>query len=200
MGKEEFGKILEIDLMNQSFKENFYNEQLVKTFLGGPGFAIHFLMNEKVFNIEPYNDKNPLILMTGLLTGTSYPCSAFYTVSAKSPLTNIHGEGASGGFFGAELRPLFNGLTFRNKAEQPVYLIINDNNYQLKDASELWGLDTKTTTQNLQSKLGKQFKIACIGPAGEKGIPMASIMNDHGRAVGRGGMGAIMGSKKKKNL
>ena len=200
MGKEEFGKILEIDLMNQSFKENFYNEQLVKTFLGGPGFAIHFLMNEKVFNIDPYNDKNPLILMTGLLTGTSYPCSAFFSISARSPLTNIHGEGNSGGFFGAELRPIFNGLIFRNKAEQPVYLVIDDNNYQLKDASELWGLDTKTTIKNLQSKLGKQFKVACIGPSGEKRIPMASIMNDHGRAVGRGGMGAIMGSKKLKAI
>jgi len=200
MGKEKSGKILEVNLKNNSFKEIFYDKDLVKTFLGGPGFAIHHLMKEKVYNIDPYSENNPLILMTGLLTGTSYPCSGFFSISARSPLTNIHGEGASGGFFGAELRPLFNGIIFKNKAELPVYLIIDDNSYELKEASELWGLDTKTTIQELQSKLGKQFKVACIGPSGEKEIPMASIINDHGRAVGRGGMGAIMGSKKLKAI
>ncbi len=200
MEKEKSGKILEVNLKNNTFKEIFYEENLVKTFLGGPGFAIHNLMKEKVYKNDPYSENNPLILMTGLLTGTSYPCSGFFSVSARSPLTNIHGEGVSGGFFGAELRPLFNGIIFRNKAELPVYLIIDDNSFELKDASELWGLDTKTTIQVLQSKLGKQFKVACIGPSGEKEIPMASIINDHGRAVGRGGMGAIMGSKKLKAI
>jgi len=200
MGKKKSGKILEVNLKNNSFKEIFYDKDLVKTFLGGPGFAIRHLMKDKVYKNDPYSENNPLILMTGLLTGTSYPCSGFFSVSARSPLTNIHGEGVSGGFFGAELRPLFNGIIFRNKAEQPVYLIITDNSYELKEASELWGLDTKTTIQKLQSKLGKKFKVACIGPSGEKEIPMASIINDHGRAVGRGGMGAIMGSKKLKAI
>lgn len=200
MGKEKSGKILEVNLKNNSFKEIFYDKDLVKTFLGGPGFAIHHLMKKKVYNIDPYSENNPLILMTGLLTGTSYPCSGFFSISARSPLTNIHGEGVSGGFFGAELRPLFNGIIFRNKAEQPVYLIISDKSYELKEAPELWGLDTKTTIKKLQSKLGKKFKVACIGPSGEKEIPMASIINDHGRAVGRGGMGAIMGSKKLKAI
>ena len=168
---------------------------LVKTFLGGPGFAIDYLMTEKTFENEQYSEKIPLVFMTGLLTGTAYPCSGFYSVSSRSPLTNIYGEGLSGGFFGAELRKSMNGIIFKNKSTSPVYLIIEDDHYELRDASNLWGLPSDKTIHELQSILGKQFKVACIGPSGEKLVSLASIMNDHHRAVGRTGMGAIMGSK-----
>jgi len=138
--------------------------------------------------------------MTGLLTGTAYPCSGFYSVSARSPLTKIYGEGLSGGFFGAELRKSLNGIVIRKTSEIPVYLVIDNNHYEIKDASNIWGLTTDNTIRELNRELGKQFKIACIGPSGEKRVSLASILNDHHRAVGRTGMGAVMGSKNLKAI
>ncbi|MHA1269273.1 MAG: aldehyde ferredoxin oxidoreductase family protein [Candidatus Helarchaeota archaeon] len=200
MKLNDFGKILEIDLKDRKFIITKYGTELVKILLGGPGFAIDYLLKQNVNEFNPLSEDNPLIFMTGLLTGTTYPCSGFFSVSARSPLTNIYGEGMSGGFFGAKLRPLFNGLIFKNKSESPVILIIEDDNYELQDATYLWGLDTKETIVEIRSRLGKQFKISCIGISGEKEIPLASIMNDHGRAVGRTGMGAVMGSKNLKAI
>ena len=200
MVNERFGKILKVDLKSKSFQEINIHKDLVKTFLGGPGFAIDYLMKEKAFEYEPLSEKNPLALMTGLLTSTSFPCSAFYSVSARSPLTNIYGEGLSGGFFGAELRKSVSGIIIENKADSPVYLAIEDDHYELKDASDLWGLTTDKTIQSLRSTLGKQHKVTCVGPSGEKMIPLASIINDHFRAVGRTGMGTVMGSKNLKAI
>ncbi len=200
MGNEKFGKILEVDLKTKTFDERYIHKDDVKTFLGGPGFAIDYLMREKVFEFDPLSEYNPLVLMTGLLTGTSFPCSGFYSVTARSPLTHIYGEGLSGGFFGAELRKTLNGIIIENKADSPVYLAIEDDHYELKDASKIWGLTTDKTMENLRSELGKKYKVACIGPSGEKKVLLACIINDHYRAVGRTGMGAVMGSKNLKAI
>ncbi|MHA1311666.1 MAG: aldehyde ferredoxin oxidoreductase family protein [Candidatus Helarchaeota archaeon] len=200
MAQNDFGKVLEIDLSNQAIVENSINKNMVSYLLGGPGFAVDYLLKEKIYEVQARSERNPLVFMVGLLTGTSYPCSGFYSVSARSPLTNIWGEGNSGGFFGAKLRALYNGLIFKNKSDSPVYLVIDNDDIEIKDASEIWGLDTKSTIKEIRRKLGKQFRIACIGPSGERQIPLASIMNDHGRAVGRTGMGAIMGLKKLKAI
>ncbi|NVM16688.1 MAG: aldehyde ferredoxin oxidoreductase family protein [Candidatus Lokiarchaeota archaeon] len=200
MTEEVIGKILEVDLNNQYFKENTVSKQLITYLLGGAGFAIDLLLKEKAYQHDPLDKENPLIFMTGLLTGTAYPCSAFYTVSARSPLTDIYGEGISGGFFGAELRKSLTGMVFKNKANSPVYLVVDDDHYELKDASSLWGMTTDKTITHLQSELGNQYKIACIGPSGEKQVLLSSIINDHHRAVGRTGMGAVMGSKNLKAI
>jgi len=200
MTQEVLGKILEVDLKNQSFKESFVNKQLITHLLGGPGFAIDLLMKEKGYQNDPLDANNPLIFMTGLLTGTAYPCSGFYSVTARSPLTNIYGEGMSGGFFGAELRKSLTGIVFKNMSTSPLYLVVDNDHYEFKDASSIWGKTTDKTIHHLQSKLGSQFKIACIGPSGEKRVPLSSIINDHHRAVGRTGMGAVMGSKKLKAI
>ena len=119
----KYGNILEVNLINDTFNEIEISEDLVKTFLGGPGFAIDYLMKEKVYENDPFSENNPLVLMTGLFTGTTYPCSGFYSASSKSPLTNIYGEGLSGGFFGAELRKILNGIIIKNRA-----IIKKDNN------------------------------------------------------------------------
>jgi len=200
MGNEKFGKILKVNLQTKSFSEKYIQKDDVKKFLGGPGFAIDYLMRNKVFEFDPISEYNPLVLMTGLLTGTSFPCSGFYSVSARSLLTNIYGEGLSGGFFGADLKKMLNGIIFEYKADSPIYLKIEDNQYELKDASDIWGLTTDRTIQNLRSELGKEYKVTCIGPSGEIMVPMASIINDHFRAVGRTGMGAVMGSKNLKAI
>lgn len=193
-------KILDIDLKEGTLNESVYDGDLVHSFLGGPGIAIKYMMDNSLYSSDPFDEKNPLLVMMGLLTGTSYPCSGFYSVSSRSPLTKIWGEGLSGGFFGAEVRPIFNGIRFRNKSETPVYLFIDDDSVELRDASKLWGLDTKETDSYLKNRLGKDFKVASIGPSGEKCIPLGAILNDHGRAVGRAGMGAVMGSKKLKAI
>jgi aldehyde:ferredoxin oxidoreductase len=157
-------------------------------------------MKKKAYEFEPLNRSSPLIFMVGMLTGTAYPCSGFYSVSARSPLTEIYGEGLSGGFFGAELSKRFNGVIFQGAASNPVYLKIVDDSYELQEANDLWGLNTAQTMNNLQDKLGKDFKVACIGTSGEKQVNLASIINDHYRAVGRTGMGAIMGAKNLKAI
>lgn len=200
MAKANIGKVLEVDLENDSFSVNEYGRENIEKFLGGPGYAINYLLEEKTYNHDPLDKKNVLALMTGLLTGTSYPCSGFYSVSARSPQTGIYGEGLSGGFFAAELRKNFNGIVFKRKSETPKYLLIEEDHFELKDALGLWGLKTDKTIKELNSIHGKDYKIACIGPSGEKKIPLATIMNDHHRAVGRTGMGAVMGSKNLKAI
>lgn len=200
MSREKVGKILEIDLKKQSFDENYFDLDRIKKLLGGPGFAIDYLLNTRVYEYHPLDENNIIALMTGLLTGTAYPCSGFYSVSARSPLTKIYGEGLSGGFFGAELKKSINGIVIKNSSEVPVYLIIDNDHYEIKDASNIWGLTTDNTIKHLNRDLGKQFKIACIGPAGERMVSLASILNDHHRAVGRTGMGAVMGSKNLKAI
>ncbi|MBY9018369.1 MAG: aldehyde ferredoxin oxidoreductase, partial [Candidatus Lokiarchaeota archaeon] len=176
MAKVDIGKILEVDLEKNSYNINKYGRENIEKFLGGPGYAINYLMDEKTFNYDPLDNANVLALMTGLLTGTAYPCSGFYSVSARSPQTDIYGEGLSGGFFAAELRNLFNGIVFKNKSESPKYLLIENDHFELKDASSLWGLTTDKTIKALNSKHGKEYKIACIGPSGEKQVPLACIM------------------------
>jgi len=200
MRNRKLGKILEINLREQKFEESFYDEKDVRKFLGGPGFAINYLLKNQAYLNDPLSEKNPLIFMTGLLTGSAYPCSGFYSVSARSPLTDIYGEGLSGGFFGAELRKVLTGIILNNKSDIPIYLVIDEDHYDLRDAAELWGLTTDKTIHQLQGKLGKEYKVACIGPSGEKKVNLASIMNDHYRAVGRTGMGAVMGSKNLKAI
>ena len=139
---------MEVDLKKKSFTDNSYDRDFVKRFLGGPGFAIYYLIREKSYKNDPLTENNPLIFINGLLTGTSYPCSGFYSVSARSPLTNIYGEGLSGGFFAAELRKTLNGIIFKNNSDSPVYLIIEDDHFELKDAFDLWGLTTDKTIQS----------------------------------------------------
>ncbi|MFX0009166.1 MAG: aldehyde ferredoxin oxidoreductase family protein [Candidatus Hermodarchaeota archaeon] len=200
MAENTIGKILEVDLSEQSFQEVTVSKQLITRLLGGPGFAIDLLMREKAYQYNPLDRSNPLIFVNGLLTGTTYPCSAFYSVSARSPLTDIYGEGISGGFFGAELKKSLTGIIIKGMANSPVYLVIDEDHYELRDASSVWGLATDDTISQLHLKLGKLYKIACIGPSGEKQVFLSSIMNDHHRAAGRTGMGAVMGSKNLKAI
>ena len=200
MNKEIFGKILEVDLEKDTLDILSLDFSEVKKFLGGPGVAIDYLMRQKTYEIGPFDKENPLIFMTGLLTGTLFPCSGFYSVSARSPLTLGYGEGMSGGFFGAELRKALNGIVFKKKSDIPKYLLIEDDHIEVRDASQIWGLTTEKTIRELTLKHGKDHKIACIGPSGERRVPLASIMNDHHRAVGRTGMGAVMGDKKLKAI
>ncbi|MCK5196908.1 MAG: hypothetical protein KAR21_01070, partial [Spirochaetales bacterium] len=136
-----------------------------------------------------------LIFSTGPLTGTPWPTSARFTVTAKSPLTGAYGYANSSGFFGPELRKAgFDALVFTGKSRQPTVLIIDDDNLSLVDGSDLWGKDTEET-EDILSERYEGSKVASIGPGGENLVKISSVINDYGRAAARCGVGAVMGSK-----
>jgi aldehyde:ferredoxin oxidoreductase len=200
------GKILRIDLATGNISEEFPDEDTLKMFLGGAGIATKYLIDETKPGIDPLGPENKLIIMTGPLTGTTSPSTGRYSVVAKSPLTGFWGQANSAGFWGRNLkRSGFDGVIFENISPKPVYLVTNNGKAELRDASHIWGKNTSDATKIIKDELGEKFNIACIGPGGENLVRYAAVMNDcdkpyWGRAAGRCGMGAVMGSKKVKAL
>jgi len=192
------GKILDINLTTKEGKVREVNINLVKKFVGGSGLATALLMKEISPQTDPLGPENLLIFATGPLTGVC-PACARYAVVARSPLTGGLGETTAGGAWGPTLkRAGFDMIIIRGRAEKPVYLLVYDGVWEIKDATHLWGLDTYETTDNIMKDLKEKVSVACIGPAGENLVRFASIINDKGRACGRLGLGAVMGSKKLK--
>ena len=190
------GKILRVNLTERSIKV----EELPKDaelYLGGRGLASKILYDEIDPKVDPFSPENKLIFATGPLTGTAAPTGGRYMVVTKGPLTGTIASSNSGGYFGAELKFAgYDMIIFEGKADKPVYLSIKDDHVELKDASHLWGKDVFETTDMLLEEFGDpKARVACIGPAGEKLVRFAAIMNDKHRAAGRTGVGAVMGSK-----
>jgi len=199
------GKILRIDLTQNEIKEEDLKIEDIDNFIGGIGLATKIICSEVNPNIDPFDPLNILVFMTGPLTGTMVPTTGRYVVAAKSPLTNGWGEAHAGGFFGVKLkRAGYDGIVIKGKANSPVYIYINDDKVEIRDASKYWGMDIFKTDLNLKDELGKEFSIATIGPAGEKLARIACIASDitpdGPRIAGRTGMGAIMGSKNLKAI
>jgi aldehyde:ferredoxin oxidoreductase len=140
--------------------------------------------------------------MTGPMTATHFPTTARYIVVTKSPLTDIMVNGSSSGYWGMEFKNTgHDGIIIEGKSPKPVYLYIKDDQVEIKDASHLWGEDALATQDLIRKELGDQkVRVACIGPAGEKQVVLACIINDESRAQGRGGNGAVMGSKNLKAI
>jgi aldehyde:ferredoxin oxidoreductase len=140
--------------------------------------------------------------MTGPLVGTMMLSAGRCSVSALSPLTRIWGESNTGGFFGPELRFAgYDGIIITGRADEPVWLSIVEGQAQLRDAADLWRSDSYKAQERVREALGDpKARVACIGLAGENQVPMAAVMNDHGRAAGRTGMGAVMGAKRLKAI
>jgi aldehyde:ferredoxin oxidoreductase len=197
MGKIYEYKVLRVDLTNEEIKTEKIVGDDVKNYLGGRGLASKILYDEIDPKVDPLSPENKLIYATGLLTGTAASTGGRYMVVTKGPLTGTIASSNSGGFFGAELR--FSGndiIIFEGKASHPVYLSIMGDKVELKDASEIWGKPVYETTDLLIEAAGnKNARVSCIGPAGEKLVKFASIMNEKDRAAGRTGVGAVMGSK-----
>ena len=195
------GKILRVNLSSGEISEEFPNEDVLKKYLGGAGLATKYLYDEVPKGADPLSPENKLIFMTGPLTATPSPSTGRYDVVTKSPLTGFWGHGNSGGNWGKDFkRSGFDGIIFEGKSPKPVYLVTNDGKAELKDASHLWGKNTSETTKILKEENGKKFNVACIGIGGENLVKYAAIMNDcnyeyYGRAAGRCGVGAVMGSK-----
>ncbi|RDE15987.1 MAG: hypothetical protein C4K48_02520 [Candidatus Thorarchaeota archaeon] len=200
------GKILRINLATSRITEEFPDEETLRKYLGGAGLATKILLDETKKGIDPLGPENKLIFMTGPLTGTNSPSTGRYSVVTKSPLTNGWGQANSAGFWGRDFkRSGFDGIIFEGKAPRPVYLLTEDGKARLLDASKIWGKNTSETTRILREKHGSKFNVACIGIAGENLVKYAAIMNDcdeenWGRAAGRCGVGAVMGSKNLKAI
>jgi aldehyde:ferredoxin oxidoreductase len=177
------------------------SEGNARKFLGGSGLATKYLFDELKPGVDPLGPENKLIIMTGPLTGTISPSSGRFSAVAKSPLTGFWGSANSGGRWGLDFKKCgFDGLILEGRSAAPTYLVINEGKAELKDAESLWGKGVGYTTNQLKENLGKHFNIACIGIAGENLVRYAAIMNDTYRALGRCGLGAVMGSKNLKAI
>ncbi len=190
------GKLLRVDLTNGVIKEEPVSESLVKKYIGGRGLGTKIYADEVAKDVDVFSPDNKLILMTGPLTGTFATSAGRLMWITKAPLTGTIGCSNSGGQFGPELKFAgFDGVIFEGKSEKPVYLYVHDGKAELRSAEDIWGKTVFETTDLLIGATDPDAKVSCIGPAGEKGVLYATIMNEKHRAAGRGGLGAVMGSK-----
>ncbi len=196
------GRILRVDLSARELRDEPLDEEYARSFVGGSGLAARIVYDVVDGETDPLGPDNPLVFMTGPLVGTAMPSAGRCSVCALSPLTGIWGESNTGGFFGSELRFAgYDGIIVTGRAKQPVWLSIVEGQAALHDAANLWGLDSYATQEQARAALDEsKARVACIGVAGENLVKMAAIMNDHGRAAGRTGMGAVMGSKNLKAI
>ncbi len=193
------GKVLFVNLSSGVIKEEALDEKTRRDFLGGYGLGARILYSRQSGGVDPLGPDNTLGLVTGPLTGTPVPTGARYEVVGKSPLTGGWGDANSGGQFGPYLKfSGFDAVFFTGISPKPVYLLLDDGKAELKDAGPLWGKDAYETEDTLTAQYGKESRVACIGPSGEKISLIASVMTDRGSAAGRSGLGAVMGSKKLK--
>ena len=194
------GKILKLDLKDKRLDILEVPESTRKSFLGGRGLGVKLYTEMCSPEIDPFHPDNLLIFMTGPLTGV-FPTSGRYQIISRSPLTGTICDASSGGIWGAQLKKAgFDGLIISGKADQPIFIEIRDNKIDLRDARDLWGLDTHQTINKIKETVEKGSSIATIGPAAENMILYSGIMNDHDRYAGRGGLGAVMGSKNLKAI
>jgi aldehyde:ferredoxin oxidoreductase len=189
-------KILRVNLTNGSIKTEGINMKDAKLYLGARGLGTKMFMDEVDPKVDPFSPENKLIFLTGPLTGTIAACAGRFEVVTKAPLTGTIGASNSGGYFGPELKFAgYDGIIFEGASQKPVYLYINDDFVELRNAEHIWGKEVPQTTDELINETDADAKVACIGPAGEKRVLFATIMNEKNRAAGRSGLGAVMGSK-----
>ena len=202
MAKGYSGKILRVNLSDGKFTVDEPGDLFYRRYLGGWGFIGYFLLNELEPGIDPLGPKNKLIFAPGVFTGVQLSGSGRSAVGAKSPLTGGFGEADAGGYFGAELAHSgWDAVIVEGKSEKPVYLSIQDEKYELKDASHIWGKDVLETQDILKEEIGEsRTRFSVIGPAGENLVLFSGIGNDDNHFHGRAGLGAVMGSKNLKAL
>ena len=196
------GTILNVDLTKGKNEKEFLSPIFARKYLGASGFNSARLFDLVTPSVDALSPENVLLFGAGTLSGTLTPCSARLTVTAKSPLTNIFGDSNMGGHFSTELKFAgYDQVAVFGKASQPVYLWIDDDKIELRDAAHLWGQTTWETARMIKEEIGEPFlQVVCIGPAGENLVRFANIMCPTKRAAGRTGMGAVMGSKNLKAI
>lgn len=196
-----FGKMLKIDLTNQTVKIETLEDDFLKKYIGGALLGAKILYDTTAPHIDPLSEENQLIYASGPLTATDTPCASRLCISTKSPATGTVTASLSGGFFPVELKKAgYDVVVISGKAAQPTYILIKDDKVTLHNATKYWGLNTFDTQVYIKEDLHDQnIRISCIGPAGENLSLMAGIFNE-ARAAGRKGVGAVMGSKNLKAI
>lgn len=190
------GEILRVNLSANKTVTQKLDEDVAKNFLGGRGLGVKVLYDELKPETNPLGPENKIIFATGPVSGTMAPTSGKYCVVAKSPLTGTVFDSHSGGYWGPELKFAgYDAIIIEGRAEAPVYIWIRNKTVEIRNATKVWGLDTHKTTEKLIKETDSKAKVACIGPAGERQVLLAAIINDRHRAAGRGGLGAVMGCK-----
>ena len=189
------GKILDVDLTTGNVSTSTVDDDTQRKFIGGAGLAAKLFFDRVPPDTDPLSDKNVLFLMGGPLSGTNFPTSSRLLAAFKSPQTGIWGQASAGGSFAAEMkRAGYDGIAITGKSSKPVYLVIEDNKVEIKDAGDLWGKDCYETTDILKERHEKADLLE-IGPAGENLVKFACILNGKWGFVSRCGGGAVMGSK-----
>jgi len=196
-----YGKVLRVNLTNQTYIIETVDSQFAKDYIGGRGWAIRYLMDGMDPKVDALSPENMLIFATGPLTGSPAPTGNRYMVVTKSPLTGVLSNSNSGGDFPTWMkRTGFDLFIFEGRAEEPVYLWINDDQVEIRPAGHIWGKQVPESTDIMLAETNPKAKVACIGPAGERLVKVAAIMNDKDRAAARSGVGAVMGSKNLKGV
>lgn len=196
------GKILRVNLTRGIVTTESLESGTVQHLLMGTGYAARILWDELQAGLDPLGKKNKLVLSTGILTATGCPGSDSLFACFKSPLTGCWGEARCGGGMGVELKKAgFDIVIVEGASEKPVYLLIRDNEAQIRPADHLWGRLVPETQDMLKAEIGDQkSRVICVGPAGEKRVRFANMMVENMRAMGRCGGGAVMGSKNLKAI
>ena len=195
------GNILRVDLTSGKLTKQPTPPDLARDFIGGRGFGIYFLYKEVPKGADPLGPQNKLIISSGPLSGLMIPGAGKCDFTTKSPLTNGYASSSLGGHFTAELKYAgLDSIILEGISPRPVYLFIDDQKIELREASHLWGRGTISVEKELKEKLGEEFQVAVIGPGGENGVSYASINHDYGRQAGRGGVGTVMGVKQLKAI
>lgn len=191
------GHILRADLSSGQIRREKTDPQFMLEVIGGRGLNSTRLYEELPRDIDPLSAENMLLIGVGPLTGTLLPASAFMTISGKSPLTGILGDSAAGGHFGAEIKQAgYDQMIMTGRSPKPCYLLIADDQVEIRDASHLWGLDIWQTTAAIRKDLNDNaVQVAAIGPAGENLVKFATVACNNSRMCGRTGMGCLFGSK-----
>lgn len=193
--------MLRTNLSSGTVSEEELDEETRRKFLGGRGLGVKIISDEVDPRADPLSEENKIVFAVGPLTKTPAPTSGRYAVVSKSPLTGTIADSNSGGFFAPMLKGIgHDAVIVEGESDDPVYIWANEDGAEIRDASSIWGMETREATDEIREETHESAEVACIGPAGEEEALLACIINSKHRAAGRGGLGAVMGSKNLKAL
>jgi aldehyde:ferredoxin oxidoreductase len=195
------GKTLRVDISDGKVSTEPLSDRLIRDYIGGRGFAARILYDELKPGISPLGPDNKIVVASGPLAGLFLPAGGKLTFASKSPATNSYGDSNVGGHLAAEIKYAgYDVIIIEGVSSKPVYLYINNDKVEIRNAHKYWGKGTITSEDIIKNDLGREFEIAVIGPAGENKVKFACISHDFGRQAGRTGIGAVMGSKNLKAI
>jgi len=195
------GKMLFVNLTTGELEDKYIPEQWYRDFIGGPALGARILYEYMPAKCDVFGEDSMVGFITGPFNGSNFFCGGRYTVVSKSPVYNGWNDANSGGNFGPALKAAgYDGVFVKGISPKPVYIFIDSGKAEIRDAQKYWGMTSNDFEKALAADLGCKYSASYIGPAGERLSPMACVLNDYSRAAGRGGTGAVIGSKKLKGV